>query len=84
MEINQEEYAKIEFQTANVFQQAGWNVELVTDYERIDTVVDKALLQNVVKDTTSFIFVGFGAALSGMSSAFFGSSMNLKNVDYKA
>ena len=83
MNINEEAFAKIEFQTDSVFRRAGWHVELVTDYERIDKIVDRAMVENVIRDTSTFIFKGFGAALTGMSSAFFGSATTM-DTDYRA
>ena len=83
MEFNEENYAKIELQTDSIFRQAGWKVDLVTNYERIDVVVERALVENVIRDTSTFFFHGFGAAITGMTSAFFGSATNL-DIDYKA
>lgn len=83
MELNQEAYAAIEFQTESVFKQAGWHVELVTNYERIDSIVDQAMIQNVMRDTSTFLFLGFGSAMTGLTSAFMGCG-KMGNVDYRA
>ena len=83
MDLNEEIYAKIEFQTDAVFRQAGWRVDLVTDYARIDKVVERAHIENVIRDTSTFFFTGFGAAIAGMSSAFLGSATTVAS-DYKA
>jgi len=83
MELTDEAFAKIEFQTQSIFEQAGWHVDIVTDYERVDKIVEKAMIENVVRDTSTFLFLGFGAAIGGMSSAFFGSAIN-SDTDYRA
>ena len=83
MEVSNEIFAKIELQTEHIFRTAGWNAELVTNYERIDKIVDRALLEHVMRDTSTFVFKGFGAALSGLSAAFFGSAIH-SDINYRA
>ena len=83
MEVTVEQFARIEFQTNAIFEQAGWIVEEDTNYERIDIIVERALIENVIRDTSTFFFTGFGAALAGMSSAFFGSAKSM-DIDYRA
>jgi len=83
MDFNDESFAKIEFQTDELFRQAGWKVNLVTNHERIDIVVNKAIIESVVRDTSTFFFVGFSSALTGLSSAFFGSAIS-SDSDYRA
>ena len=83
MEFTDETFSKIEVQTGNLFRQAGWKVELVTNYERIDVIVNRATIENVMRETSTFLFVGFGTALTGLSSAFFGSVFS-NDQDYRA
>lgn len=83
MEVNSEIFANIEIQTEHIFRSAGWNTEIVTDYERIDKIVERALLEHVMRDTSTFVFKGFGAALTGLSAAFFGSAIHSES-NYRA
>ena len=39
------------------------------DERRIDRIVERALFENVVKDTTSFLFTSFSSALGGLTGA---------------
>lgn len=82
MEFSKDAYIKIEQQTSEIFQEVGWGVEVVTNYERIDQVIERAYTETVIKDTSSFIFMGFAEAISGLSSVFFGSALN-NDQDYR-
>ena len=74
------EQAKIE----QLFQEAGWKVELVPNYERIERVAERAMFENVMRDTTTFIFMSFGTVIHGMVGAAFGCVVGADDIDYKA
>jgi len=81
--INESTYIKAEAEAQKIFHEAGWVVTKITNYDRVERIVDRAVFQNVVKDTTSFLFKGFGAAITGLSSAALG-SVGMDDVDYRA
>lgn len=83
--IQEIEFVQIEQETSQIFRQAGWSrtTNVFVNQERIENIIGKAQFQNVIKDSTSFIFLGFGAALSSLSSAAMGSPL-MKDIDYKA
>lgn len=78
--IHQIEEAKI----ANLFQQAGWTVPVPVNYERIDEITDRAVLQNIMKDSTTFIFMSFGSAMNGLVGATFGCVVGDSSINYRA
>lgn len=80
--MKEESFIKIEQQTLQIFKEAGWQTEIVTNYERIDQIVERAFTETVIRDTSTFIFKGFGVAISGLSSAFFGSALK-GDEDYR-
>lgn len=81
--MQQIEYIQIEAEAAHIFKKAGWSKPTNICHNRIEQIIDKAHFQNVIKDSTSFLFLGFGAALSSLSSAAFGSP-SMSDIDYKA
>ncbi len=79
-QIYQIEEAKI----AKLFTQAGWTVPEQVNYERIDEISDKAILQNIMKDSTTFVFMSFGAAMNGLVGATFGCVVGDPSINYRA
>jgi len=56
------------------------DVELTAEHEtRIDNIVEEALHEAVVKDTTAFFFKTFGVGLSGLAHAMFSSLCDLSD-----
>jgi len=81
--INDENYAQHEQQMQELFYKAGWVVHDVPNYERIDRITDRAIFENVVKETTSFVFISFSEAITGFCAVFFGSVAGDESIDYK-
>ena len=82
--INDQTYQVEEAKISELFQQAGWAVELQSNAERIERIADRAMLENITKDTTTFIFLSFGSAINGIVGASFGCVTGAEGVDYKA
>jgi len=76
-------YIKAEAEAKEIFFKAGWLVEQTPNYERIEVIINKAHFQSVMKDAAAFLFLGFGSAISGLSSAAFG-SVTANGIDYRA
>ena len=82
--ITDETYAQHEQEMQQLFQNAGWVAHQVPpNYERIDKITDRAIFENVVKQTTSFVFLSFNEAITGFAAAFFGSVSGDDSIDYK-
>lgn len=81
--IQEQVYNQADAQAAKIFTQAGWAEKIKLDHQRIEKIITKAEFQNALKDTTSFLFLGFGSAISGLSAAAF-RCPSIKNIDYKA
>lgn len=67
-----------------LFQEAGWNkvAEAPANERRVEEITQRAISETIMKESTSFIFLGFSEALSAIFSAFFG-SVSTSNEDYK-
>ncbi len=76
-------YIKAEAEAKEIFFRAGWVVEETPNHERIELIINKAHFQNIMKDAAAFLFLGFGSALTGLSSAAFG-SVTINDIDYRA
>lgn len=83
MEFTNDSYIKIERESADIFRKVGWGVEMVTNYERIDKIIERAYTETIIRDSSTFIFRGFAEAINGFSSAFFGSAIKGQD-DYRA
>ena len=83
MELNNEQYIRMERESADLFREVGWGVELVTNYERIEKIIERAHTETIIRDSSTFIFRGFAEALNGFTTTFMGSAIN-HNTDYKA
>jgi len=51
---------------------------------QVERIADRAMLENITKDTTTFIFLSFGSAIHGLVGASFGCVSGAEGVDYKA
>lgn len=66
-----------------LFEEAGMIEAPELDMRRVDQVLERAVHESVIKDTTSFIFKGFPAVLTGLMSVATG-CVGDKDTDYKA
>jgi hypothetical protein len=70
-----------------LFEEAGLmhaqDVAHVPDMRRVDAVIERAMHECVIKDTTSFVFKGFPAVIAGMMSVATG-CVGDPETDYKA
>lgn len=82
--INDQTYQVEEAKIKDLFQQAGWHVELEVNSERIERIADRAMLENITKDTTTFIFMSFGTAINSIVGATFGCVVSGNDINYKA
>ena len=82
--ITEQTFQQEEAKIRTLFQQAGWAVEQQPDYERIERIADRAMFENVMKDTTSFVFMSFGSAIHGLVGAAFGCVIVEDNINYRA
>ncbi len=69
--ISDEDYQNREEEIGQLFAQEP-RPDPADDVRRINRIVERALFENVVKDTTSFIFSSFGSALGGLTGAVIG------------
>jgi len=81
--ITDQTYQAEEAKINDLFKQAGWDVVKQVNYERIERIADQAMLQNIMKDTTTFVFMSFGTALNGLVGATFGCIVGGENIDYR-
>ncbi len=72
-----------EAQIALLFEEAGMVDTPAMDMRRVDQVLERAVHESVIKDTTSFVFKGFPAVIAGMMSVATG-CVGDKETDYKA
>lgn len=65
-----------------LFEQAGLADPPVPNRERIEKVIERSLHEKAIKDTASFVFQGFPAAIMGFLSVA-ANSVGDKNTDYR-
>ncbi len=82
--INDQTYQVEEAKIKDLFKQAGWEVELQTNHERIERIADRAMFENITKDTTTFVIMSFGIAIHGLVGASFGCVISGSEINYKA
>lgn len=82
--INDQTYQIEEAKIKDLFQKAGWSVDLQVNNERIERIADRAMFENISKDTTTFIFMSFGTAISGLVGASFGCVIGGEEINYRA
>lgn len=66
-----------------LFEQAGLMDAPVPDMRRIDGVLERAMHESVIKDTSSFVFKGFPAVISAMLDVASG-KISTGDIDYRA
>ncbi|MEM9079523.1 MAG: hypothetical protein AAGC74_02390 [Verrucomicrobiota bacterium] len=67
-----------------LFEEAGWKDETISrpDARRVEEITQRAISETIMKESTSFLFLGFSTALQGIFAAFFG-SISKNDEDYK-
>jgi hypothetical protein len=81
--ITDETYFVEERKIREIFEEAGWTETPKPDLERIEAITERATLEAVLKDSTSFIFLSFTTVIASFLSAFFG-AVHTGDDDYKA
>ncbi len=66
-----------------LFEQAGLTDAPVPDLRRIDGVLERAVHESIIKDTSSFVFKGFPAVLSAVLDVASG-KISTGDIDYRA
>lgn len=68
----------------DLFAEAGWKdiAQAPPNERRVEEITQRAISETIVKESSSFLFLGFTAALSGFFSALFG-SVSSNDEDYK-
>lgn len=66
-----------------LFQQAGLTETEPTSEERVEKVIERSLHEKAIKDTASFVFTGFPAALMSFL-AVATDSVGDNQIDYRA
>lgn len=67
----------------NLFEEAGLADAPVPNMERVDKIIERSLHEKAIKDTASFVFQGFPAAMMGFL-AVATNSVGDKHTDYRA
>ena len=70
--ISDEEFDRTERELEELFGFRKVEFAPEVDSKRIDRIVEKAMYEAVVKDTTSFVFNSFGSAIFGLAGAVLG------------
>ena len=81
--ITDETYAVEAEQIREIFEEAGLTTPPEPNLERIDKIAERATLEAVMKDSASFVFLGFSAVITNFLSAFFGSVHTDDDDQYK-
>ncbi|MBC2606590.1 hypothetical protein [Pelagicoccus albus] len=66
-----------------LFEEAGLTEQTESDTERIKKVIERSLHEKAIKDTASFVFQGFPAAIVGFV-AVAANAVGDKKSDYRA
>ncbi|GHC41344.1 hypothetical protein [Roseibacillus persicicus] len=66
------------------FAEAGWDevAKAPPNERRVEEITQRAISETIMKESSSFIFLGFSSAISAMIAAFFGSIKD-NDEDYK-
>ncbi len=81
--ITDETYQLEEERMARIFREVGWTDCPDPDFDRIEAIAERATVETVIKESTSFIFLGFTEVIFNFLSVFFG-SVSSSDDDYKA
>ncbi len=74
-------FSEAEFQL--LFEEAGLTDTPPSDMKRVNKVIERSLHEKAIKDTASFVFQGFPAAIAGFL-AVATNSVRDKDTDYRA
>lgn len=66
-----------------LFEEAGLTEQARSDKQRVEKVIERSLHEKAIKDTASFVFQGFPAAIVGFV-AVAANAVGDKNSDYRA
>ena len=68
----------------DLFAEAGWKeiTQAPPNERRVEEITQRAICETIIKDSSSFVFLGFSAALAELLSAFFG-NVQASDEDYK-
>lgn len=80
--ITDETYAVEEKKVREIFDEAGLSLPPEPDYERIEKIAHRAVLESVIKDSASFVFLSFTNVIANFLSAFFG-TVHTDDDNYK-
>lgn len=78
--LNAISFNEAEFQL--LFEEAGLADTPVSNMERVDKVIERSLHEKAIKDTASFVFRGFPAAIIGFV-AVATNAVGDKDTDYR-
>ena len=64
----------------DLFAEAGWNdiAEAPPNERRVEEITQRAISETIIKESSSFLFLGFSSALSALFATIFG---GVKGVD---
>ena len=65
-----------------LFEQAGLAETPAPDMQRVEKVIERSLHEKAIKDTTSFVFLGFPAVIMGLVGAA-ANSVGDPDTDYR-
>ena len=65
-----------------LFEEAGLAETPAPDLDRVNKVIERSLHEKAMKDTASFVFLGFPAAAMGLFAAVT-NSVSDQNTDYR-
>ena len=80
--ITDQTFQEAEESLQQIFTEAGWTEIPLPDENRIERIVERALHEQISKDTIDFVFFGFGAVLSSFSTTFLGEN-SIEEQDYR-
>ena len=68
----------------NFFAEAGWNdiAQAPPNERRVEEITQRAISETIIKESSSFVFLGFTNALSELFAALFG-HVRPNDEDYK-
>ena len=68
----------------DLFAEAGWEevAKAPANERRVEEITQRAIAETAVKESSSFLFLGFGAALSAIFCTLFGGAKK-SDEDYK-
>ena len=68
--INDQTYGTEESELQQIFAEAGWYEKPLPNYERVDNAIERAIHEQISKESITFVFSGFGSVLSNFAHTF--------------